>query len=238
MPALAKLLALSGLFSLPAAVRPFGGVSSGDTQAWQLTNFLSWNAQTLCHRDKQRWKTKLQFVFPHVCRAHVSSFQELHGDEHEMQSCLLAFHSSHHLVLNPHATRGSGGTAVLISFAFLPQESAADIVNNIIVPGRVQRTAIMSPDQQRKLVIYNIHNYGLSDRDIETVRDYINSDRVRSIRSPREYFVLVNGDFNFMAEGELPVSRSAAELVERERGPSGTPLWILRTGAGERKSVA
>ena len=155
----------------------------------------------------------MQFIFPFVKSAHVTSFQEMHGDEHEMQSCLLAFQCSHHLVLNPHAQRGTGGTAVLISFSLVPQDAAMDIVNDVIVPGRIQRTVISRRDGTSTLVVFNIHNYGLSNREIERARDIINSDRAKSIRSPREFFVFVNGDFNFMAEGELPVNRAAETLA-------------------------
>ena len=77
----------------------------------------------------------------------------------------------------------------------------------------------------------NVHNHDLAKQEVEKIRDYIsNKLLIHSDRSNAEtHTVWLAGDFNFLAEGELPLRLEAVTGADsQERAPprhQHAPLW-------------
>eukprot|EP00973_Karenia_brevis_P073356 10190823-Karenia_brevis.AAC.2 len=126
-------------------------------------------------------------------------FQEVHGTLEEMESALQFFESTHRIFLNPGDGRAIGGLVTLVPLTFC--KWATLIVKEDLVVGRVTRIFLRGPGGT--LILFNFHNFGISDEMLAAVFERVEADRCAMVADPTHSALILGGDFNFDLKGGI-----------------------------------
>ena len=187
---------------------------------------LSWNGRGVCMADS----VSRSSMGCHVRRvsklAHILCLQEVHGLEgdivHQMSVWLPGWRcfASHSLNEDGSANPNAGGCCTLICPGVC---ALANFEHLDIVPGRCIGTSILTGD--KSFSVCNVHNYGLSLRDIKTIKNFLVTLSSNVGLFPTKSFGVLVGDINIKAEheGSFKVGGSFVGAL-RDRGFSN-PLF-------------
>jgi len=122
---------------------------------------------------------------------------------------------------------GYGGVITFISKKSVPQESS--ILDTTLAVGRAQRVTILG-DDDCKLVIYNVHNFGIQGLTMSALCNAVDSDVRDSKADPLKFSLFLAGDLNltpphsklFEYKSPSPTSDNAAAAAR----PSGGQLEL------------
>eukprot|EP00959_Pyramimonas_sp_CCMP1952_P398606 8352287-Pyramimonas_sp.AAC.1 len=88
--------------------------------------------------------------------------------------------------MNFSSRRDTGGTAILLPGRFAATD-APRYSHEIMVTGRVQRLRVSGPASDSpspSLIIYNIHNFGMSGDEMTKIEDRIRADLAMAQSAP------------------------------------------------------
>ena len=198
-------------------------------------DFVTWNARALHHHRPHSRLNKLRFLGSLVPRAagsfSVLALQEVHGSPEKHRRLLHSILKDFHMFSSfaPAADESGlrqdqGGVITLIPKA--PGEPRHRFVRTEIIPGRVLR--VTTKIGEFDWTHWNIHNFGLTAAQVRAVADHLRRDAREASRSPTSRFVVVCGDFNFLAPGEHHRALSKPDARDRREHPAasaGRPAW-------------
>ena len=165
---------------------------------------MTWNARALCHFSPSLRARKLALLRSHLARTHIAFIQECHGDDTEMRDLLYHEAQAFRIFTSPCSERDTGGLITLVSKTLL--SDASHCTDLALVDGRILRVSIHFGDS--KLVLVNVHNFGITAHDFHNWRPILEADITCCADHPNEAALLLAGDFNFCAPGELALSLS------------------------------
>eukprot|EP00959_Pyramimonas_sp_CCMP1952_P359384 7525207-Pyramimonas_sp.AAC.1 len=101
--------------------------------------------------------------------------QEVHGNAIECTQGLHRHHVHAQVFMNFGDRRDTGGTVILLPGRFAATD-APRYSHEIIVTGRVQQLRVSGPASDSlppSLIIYNVHNFGISGDEMTKIEDRI-----------------------------------------------------------------
>ena len=134
---------------------------------------------------------------------HILCLQEVHGLEGEaalfLSGILPGWKVCHSACLSGDglALRASGGVLIAIC-PILMIDSV--LTETVLIPGRCMGITLLQGD--KKIMVGNMHNFGLSGEQIRCVSDFASTTRLLVNGDPSRNFGILVGDFNFLARGE------------------------------------
>ena len=166
----------------------------------------TWNARSLFHHDPALRSRKRGFLCRLLGQANIVCLQESHGSDSDIRDSLS--HESKHFSFFPSfcTNSDSGGVITIIRTSLLLGSAHS---SSPLVPGRVLRTCVTKG--QCKWVIYNVHNHGISEPDLESVIEALSADILLARNHPEAVTLAVLGDFNFCAPSESRLKLEAPE---------------------------
>jgi len=152
----------------------------------------SWNCRALFCRDGKRRRRKLDHLGRICERADIVLLQETHGDTY-ITDLLCNLLAKRFWIKGDFLDRSAAGVITAVSKAFCPTENAFQI--NMFAPGRVMRSSFCH--QMRQLIVWNVHNYGLSEQQLLRISDQLIDDYNSCAAAPTDKITFVLGDFNY-----------------------------------------
>ena len=148
----------------------------------------------------------------------ITALQEVHGNRYELNASLghlssgsksypqgrIVPSSSYKTFSSFHPDAATGGVATI--FHARTGTLCGEWTFSEVVPGRVLRVA--HTIAHRTFIHWNVHNYGMLAESLTAVISLIQQDVDNALRSPDSMQVLLQGDMNFLAPGELQHSLS------------------------------
>ena len=131
----------------------------------------------------------------------------MHQDRHQLEDFVCRLHRDAvvHASFCPadHGGSAAGGVATI-----LPRIAYSADVSSVSTPavqGRVLRVDICGPGAQ--LVHFNIHNHGLTAKQVDDICAEIDAARAHAAADPLHCMVIIQGDLNFGPDEALVLHR-------------------------------
>ena len=203
----------NGSFSCPLFCRSQNNIS-----------ITTWNARALSHLKTKIRHKKLRYLDKLLKSSTITFVQESHGSRAEIERLLYHYRKSFYIFHACGPDRGTGGTITFVDKSFF-----GNVSSTVIVEGRASRTVVDRDGS--KVILYNIHNFGLTGELLDLVFDSINQDRQLAKDDPSKYTVVIGGDFNNFVPGEAQQYLNfptKEETTSRDNGRSR--LWNEHLG--------
>ena len=156
-----------------------------------------------------------------VSKSSIVAIQEVHGTPEKVSRMLFPLRKDFLIVhsFTPNADDNPGYKedqgSVITLVPMVPNISANMFEKMEVVPGRVLRVSVVLGSYH--WYHWNIHNHGLTQDQVNQVTDLIDADASSVRANPKEYFLIVCGDFNFLPPGEYHKSVSRPNSTTRDR---------------------
>ena len=174
-------------------------------------SFATWNCRALAHRTEEKMRAKVKSLRAVLQAVDICVLQETHCPSFEADRILAVLRKDWLWKCGSGDSRNAGGTIVLARRRLFSQPS--DFVVEHVVPGRVDRMVAQAGG--KKCIVWNIHNFGLSDRDKTLINAALDCDRKASVEAPGDCVLWVGGDFNFSPDGMQDFSLRNPTLAQR-----------------------
>ena len=162
----------------------------------------AWNARSLLHWDPALAQEKFGMLLKMLIVNDIVALQEVHGDKADMKLLTQRHTQSHTSGLSPHDNPTAGGVITYVKNDLLGINTKR--ADKPIVDGRVLRSIISKQigPEKHSITIFNVHNFGCSDRQVENIKKYVSEARNKAFKAGPNHAVFVLGDFNFLVPGE------------------------------------
>ena len=199
--------------------------------SFSAISFVTWNARALHHHKPCLRKAKKNFIQDFLkrnCAARaVLAMQEVHGTPEKIYTMLFHlkklyyfFHSfSRSTTDGTFYKEDEGSVITLIPKGCTPSRNR--FVSLEVIPGRALRVSWTG--MNRTWIHWNIHNHGLSAAQVSTIAGLIRADVATAQADPTMNFLVVSGDFNFLAPGDFYKSISDPGSSTHDRHDSAAP---------------
>ena len=110
--------------------------------------------------------------------------------------------------------KNSGGVVTFVSKRVAPRSDL--VMSEELVAGRVLKVTILSPhgSDSGRQVIYNVHNFGLSNPQVKQVCDKIEVDINEMSPTPLTHSLFLLGDFNICHQEKFSYSAPAVTTMD------------------------
>jgi len=161
--------------------------------------FLTWNTNALLSVDPHKARAREGIATSLMMQADFTNLQETHGTEESAQRFLERQDKTHFSYASVHSSPNAGGVISMVKKSILPMGARPTF--KVLVPGRVLSTVITIGNTF--IANLNVHNFGLTQEEHRLISDYVAGLKRQQSDDPSgKSFVVINGDFNFLAPGE------------------------------------
>ena len=176
--------------------------------------FGTWNARALLHSTPARCKRKCSFLANFLKVSLQSScpvwaLQEVHGSEPQFFQ-LNHWVRTKFYIFSSFLDVGVGGVVTL--FPRTQSSSIDQFSSESIIPGRVLRVAHYQ--RQLTFVHWNVHNFNLGVPGLSMVLSRLEADLQMAAADPLKFTVILAGDLNLMAPGDMPTRLARPALAQ------------------------
>ena len=167
----------------------------------QTISATTWNARALICAEPKAAKNRERFLKSIVMGSDIIGVQEVHGNDVSMRKIISNHQNTHIAHPSPHPNAAAGGNLLFVKKNLMGPRTSVHFED--VVPGRVN-WVVISKDMQR-IEVFNVHNFDISHAERRRLFDRIEAAKRQAATDPTgRNFVILMGDFNFLAPGETP----------------------------------
>ena len=190
---------------------------------------MTWNTSALLSPSAKLRKRKGSFISRAGKNADILCLQEVRPDGASAPRLLLKLFPGKIAYISEHPESSTGGVVTMVSTKLAAK---CVITKSIQVPGRVLRLAIAAGEY--KLIVWNIHNFGISLVQFERMARRIKMDMKEHDLNPNKVLVTILGDMNFLSDGD---TRCKAVDIATASNDGRRENWQFKYKALLRKTV-